>query len=126
MTTGLGSAEEAGEAGPKGSAAVHTIDEVMGDHPGRVDPLTIQTLNLLYNDVFAPIALGIACFSIGNGVAILAWRGLPPWVGWLGIAVGVVSLTPLSLAGFLGLAVWILIVSASLSSPGHQAGRTLV
>ncbi len=57
---------------------------------GGMDPVTLQTLNLLYNDLYAPIALGIA--------------------------VGVGVLTPASMVGFLGLGVWVLIVSVMLTA----------
>jgi hypothetical protein len=99
-----------------GVTIVAGIEAALGDHPGRMDPLTIQTLNVLFNDVFAPIAVGIAAFSIGNGVAILTSRALPPWVGWLGIAIGVLSVTPLALVAFLGLGLWILILGVLLTA----------
>jgi hypothetical protein len=102
-----------------GLTIVAGLGAALGDGPGRMDPLTIQTLNVLFNDVFAPLAVGIAGFSIGNGIAIVMSRALPAWVGWLGIAIGVISLTPAGIIGFLGLGVWILIVGVQLAARGQ-------
>jgi hypothetical protein len=87
----------------------------LADGPVRMDPTTILTLNVIYNDLFAPIALGIAAFSIGYGIAAVTSKRFPPVVGWLGIAIGVVALTPLALVALLALGVWILILGPSLS-----------
>ncbi len=73
-----------------GVALFAGIGAALGDGPARMDPVTLQTLNLLYNDLYAPIALGIA--------------------------VGVGVLTPASMVGFLGLGVWVLIVSVMLTA----------
>jgi hypothetical protein len=43
---------------------------------------------------------------VANGVAILASRRLPAWIGWVGLVLGVASVTPAAIAGFFGLVLW--------------------
>ena len=71
-----------------------------------------QTLNLLQNDFFLPIALGVALFGILGGLAMVAGRMLPVAMGWVLFAVGVVALIPpVSWFALLGAMLWVLIAS---------------
>src|SRR5579864_3335152 len=75
-----------------------------------------QTLNLLQNDFFLPIALGVILFGILGGLAMVAGRMLPPAMGWVLLAVGIVALVPpISWFCLLGTMLWVLIASIWLT-----------
>jgi hypothetical protein len=69
-----------------------------------------QTLNLLQNDFFLPIGLGVVLFGILGGLSMVAGRMLPAAMGWVLFALGVVALVP-PVAWFclLGTMLWVLI-----------------
>jgi hypothetical protein len=69
-----------------------------------------QTLNLLQNDFFLPIILGVVLYGILGGLAMVAGRMLPAAMGWVLFALGVVALVP-PIAWFclLGTLLWTLI-----------------
>jgi hypothetical protein len=46
---------------------------------------------------------------------VVRYGALPKWLGWVAILLGVVGVTPIGFAAFLGLGIWILIVSVILS-----------
>ena len=75
-----------------------------------------QTLNLLQNDFFLPIDLGVVLFGTLGGLAMVAGRMLPAAMGWVLFAVGVVALVP-PIAWFclLGTMLWVLIASIWLT-----------
>ena len=75
-----------------------------------------QTLNLLQNDFFLPLALGVVLFGILGGLAMVAGRMLPAAMGWVLFAVGVVALVP-PIAWFclLGTMLWVLIAGIWLT-----------
>ena len=75
-----------------------------------------QTLNLLQNDFFLPIVLGVVLFGILGGLAMVAGRMLPAAMGWVLVALGVVALVP-PIAWFclLGTMLWVLIASIWLT-----------
>ena len=69
-----------------------------------------QTLNLLQNDFFLPIAVGVVLFGILGGLSVVAGRILPVAMGWVLFAVGVVALVPpLSWFALLAVMLWVLI-----------------
>ena len=83
-----------------------------------------QTLNLLQNDFFLPIALGVALFGILGGLAMVAGRMLPVAMGWVLFAVGIVALVPpLSWFSLLAAMLWVLIASIWLTVRGVPAAQ---
>jgi hypothetical protein len=75
-----------------------------------------QTLNLLQNDFFLPLVLGVVLFGILGGLAMVAGRMLPAAMGWVLFALGVVALVP-PIAWFclLGTMLWVLIAGIWLT-----------
>jgi hypothetical protein len=59
-----------------------------------------QTLNVLSNDLWIPMVIGIAAMLFGAGLAVLRTGLLPVWLGWVAVVVGVLSI--LGPGGFLG------------------------
>lgn len=91
------------------------ISFTLGDASDKLDPAALQALNALNADLFFPLAVGNAAFLLGSGVAVLRTGGLPKWLGWLAVVVGVVAATPIGFFAIPALGVWILIASVLLS-----------
>jgi hypothetical protein len=91
------------------------ISFTLGDAVDDIDPSAVQTLHVLNNDMFFPIAVGTAAFLLGSGIAIVKTGVLPKWLGWVAIVLGIVAVTPLGFFAFTALGVWVLIVSVMLA-----------
>jgi hypothetical protein len=84
------------------------------DVPAKISPSAEQALNVLQNDVFPPIFVGIALFMLGAGLAVVraAAKPLPTWLGWVALLIALVAvLPPISWFSVFGLLGWSLIVS---------------
>jgi hypothetical protein len=51
---------------------------------------------------------------IANGLAVLLYRVLPVWLGWVALVIGVGTVTPVGWFGFLATMGWVLVVSIVL------------
>jgi hypothetical protein len=97
----------------------------LGDVANDIDPSALQALHVLNQEMFFPVTIGTAAFLLGAGAAVLQGGPLPKWLGWPTIAVAIVAGVPshvlggvldhIGFAGFIGLAVWTLIVSVLLA-----------
>jgi hypothetical protein len=83
------------------------------DATTKISPDAMQALNVLQNDVFFGLLIGTCVFLIGNGLAIVrSAAALPKWLGWVAVALGVVSVTPIGWIVLLfALPLWSVIVS---------------
>jgi len=82
----------------------------------HVTTASAQTLNLLQNDFFLPIDLGVVVFGILGGLSMVAGRMLPAAMGWVLVAVGVVALVPpIAWFALLGTLLWVLIAGIWLT-----------
>jgi hypothetical protein len=86
------------------------FDLVLALNTKSLTASSAQTLNMLQDDFFLPVLLGVALFGILGGLSMVAGRMLPVAMGWVLFAVGVVALVP-PLAWFclLGTMLWVLI-----------------
>ena len=99
-----------------GGALTAGLQLALADVPDRLTPGAAQALNIMNNDLTAGLLIGgLATMQLGYGVAILLGKAFPTWLGWLTIAIGIVSLLgPLAFIGLLATGVWVLIVSAMI------------
>ncbi|MBV9661355.1 MAG: DUF4386 family protein [Acidimicrobiales bacterium] len=89
-----------------------------GSHAGNIPSATLQALNLLQQDFNTPAnAAGTALFLIPTGLAIVRAGGLPRWLGWVGIVLGIISAT--GFAGPIGVGLWILAASITTLVQRH-------
>lgn len=86
-----------------------------------LDPVALQTINILSNNLFFPTALGVAVFLLASGIGIVKTGMLPKWLGWVAIVAGVVALTPGGFFSFLLLGLWTLVVSVMLAMRADTA-----
>jgi hypothetical protein len=98
-----------------GAAIDGTISLALADKADAIDPTAVQGLQALWDNDFLPLAMGTAVFLFASGLSILRHAALPKWLGWAAILFAVISLTPIGFAGFIGGAVWILVVSVLLT-----------
>jgi hypothetical protein len=99
-----------------GLAVALSFDLVLALDTKYLTDSSAQTLNLLQNDFFLPIALGVALFGILGGLAMVAGRMLPVAMGWVLFVVGLVALVPpLSWFALLGTMLWVLIAGTWLT-----------
>jgi Domain of unknown function (DUF4386) len=95
-----------------GAAIFAGITFTLGDAADDLPISATMALNALNSDLFFPIAIGTAAFNLGLGLAVLRHGGLPRWLGWVALVIGIAGLTP---AGFFAfLATGIVIVAASV------------
>ena len=88
----------------------------LADLADKLDPSAMQALNALSGDFFFPLAVGIGAFQIASGIATVRWGPLPRWLGWVGILIGVVAVTPAGFFGILASLAWILVTSIVLAT----------
>lgn len=84
------------------------------DVPTKISPSAEQALNVLQNDLFPPIFVGIALFMFGTGLAIVraTVKALPTWLGWVALVIALAAVVPpFSWFSLFGWLVWMLIVS---------------
>jgi len=79
-----------------------------------IDPVVSQTLNTLSGEFFIPLTVGVAVFLIAAGIAILRGAALPRWMGWAGLVIGVLAVTPVGFFAFLAMLAWVLVTSIVL------------
>jgi hypothetical protein len=97
----------------------------LGDVANDIDPSALQALHVLNQEMFFPVTIGVAGFLLGAASAVIQGGPLPRWLGWPTIAVAIVAAIPshvlggvldhIGFAGFMGLALWTLIVSVLLT-----------
>ena len=91
-----------------------SLNFAVADSVDDVPASVTQTLTVLSNGFFFPIAAGYAIFFLAVGVLSMRTRMLPVWLGWVTVLLGVVCLTPVGFFALLVGLVWIVIVSVLL------------
>jgi hypothetical protein len=104
-----------------GFAIDATISIALAERADDIDPIAVQSLQALWDNDFVPIALGILLFLWATGIAVIRTRALPKWIGWIMIVLGVVALTPIGFASFIGTAALILVISILLAARARSA-----
>jgi hypothetical protein len=93
------------------TASFAAISWALADARTSVDPSAAQALNVLSNDYFWPLSVGVALFGIGYGLAIVGSRALPLWLGVVALLLGIIGITPLGFLAFIVLMAWSLFAS---------------
>ena len=85
-------------------------------------PETILTLQALWDNDFLPFAIGITVFVTSLGISILRTAVLPRWLGWIAIAIAVVSIAgPIGFFAFPLTGLLILVLSVMLTLRARKA-----
>ncbi|MDP9228638.1 MAG: DUF4386 family protein [Actinomycetota bacterium] len=97
-----------------GSALDATINFGLAETADDIDPSAAQALMALWNNDFLLFALGTQVLFIALGVSIVRHGAFPAWIGWISILLGVIAVTPIGFAGFIGGSILVLIMSGML------------
>jgi hypothetical protein len=104
-----------------GGAIDLTISIALAETVDDIEPTSVETLQALWDNDFVPIAMGIVVFLFATGISVVRHGALPRWLGWVAIVLGVIGLTPIGFAAFLGTAIWIVVVSVMLAVRARTA-----
>lgn len=113
-----------------------SVEFGLAENLSHLEPATVQTLNLLSDEIFLPVLCGAFLFGISSGVAILRGAKLPKWLGWVAIVIGILALvpSPATLPALFALVIWSVIVSILMyirlgkpvgDQPGPEATATV-
>jgi hypothetical protein len=95
------------------------FDAVLAQDYQHVGLASAQTLNVLENDFFLPIAVGFALFGILTGLAVVTGRILPAWMGWVMFAFGILCVAgPIAFFGVLATLLWTLVAGVWMVMQG--------
>lgn len=119
-TVGFAGALLFAASGAVASGAYYAINDAIG----HADASTVQTLNLLQGDVSDGMSeAGVTLFLILSGIAIIRGRGLPQWLGWVGIVLGVASLILFGLA-LPAIGLWLILTCVTILARSGSAPPT--
>jgi hypothetical protein len=92
-----------------GAAVYFGFDFTLASGAGDLSPAAAQALNLLALKLYLPVAAGGVLFGVGAGLTIVRGSLLPSWVGWVGVAFGI--LTVGGVIGLMPLVIWTALTS---------------
>jgi hypothetical protein len=109
-TVGFAGAVLFAVSGGVAAASYYTLQDAVG----HAEPSTIQTFNLLQFDFANGVGeAGVAVFLVASSIAIIHGRGLPRWIGWIGILLGIASVLIIGL-GLPALGLWLLLTCITM------------
>jgi hypothetical protein len=102
------------------------INWTLADSVNHLSGTTMQTLNVLQNDLTSFVSgAGAAIFLAATGLLIIRSGVLPKWLGWIGVVFAAASLV-LPFVGIIGVALWTLITCiVLLVTKGTDPGLVL-
>jgi hypothetical protein len=96
-----------------GTISVALTELVNGDEEPNEG--AVQALNVLWNNDFLPLAMGLSVFLWGTGVAIVRHGGLPTWIGWVAIVAAITAISPAFFVAGIVAALFVLVSSIMFS-----------
>jgi hypothetical protein len=85
---------------------------------------TTQVLNVLDNTDFIPMVAGVGVLVLGAGLSTVRHGGLPTWLGWVAVVIGIVAFTPAGFFAFLASGIWIAFASILLTQARQSAASS--
>jgi len=104
-----------------GFAIDGTISFALAEAADDVDPIAVQAGQVLWDNDFLPIMLGVLAFLWATGISVIRSGALPKWMGWVMVLLGIAAVTPIGFVSFLGAAVLVLVISVLLSVRARSA-----
>jgi hypothetical protein len=97
------------------------IHFALADYAKDIQPAAAQALNALDSDFFLPFSTGIAALVLASSLLAIRTKLMPPWLGWVGILLFIVSFTPVGFIAFGLSGIWIIVASVLLYLHGDAA-----
>jgi hypothetical protein len=85
----------------------------LGDK-ANVSQGAIESLHVLTDGLFIPVAAGISVLLLSVSLAAVLGGILPRWLGWIGIVIAIVQITPIGFFATLAFLLWTITVSILL------------
>jgi hypothetical protein len=104
-----------------GLAIDATINIAIADAAEDIDPVTAHTLAALWQNDWVPLVVGMLTFLIATGLSIIRYGVLPKWLGWAAIVLAILAPTPAGAVGFIGAAVFVIVLSVMLAMRDRNA-----
>ncbi len=98
-----------------------TISFTLAETADEIAPEAVAALSALWNNDFMPMAIGMAVFLLSLGLSVVRHGGLPAWLGWIALVLGVIAVTPIGFAAFIGGSLLIAIASVMLTMRARAA-----
>jgi hypothetical protein len=99
--------------------AVVRFAELDAAHLQQAD--VVHVLNVVDNDDFFPVVVGLAVVTLATGIAALVRPILPRWLGWASIILGVLAVAgPLGQVAFVATPLWTLAIGVVLARGGDR------
>ena len=98
-----------------GFAIDSTIAFALADKAEDVDPTAVQALQMLWDNDFIPIMLGVLLFLWATGISVIRTGVLPKWIGWVMLVLGIAGFTPIGFVAAIGSALLVLVISIMLT-----------
>jgi hypothetical protein len=106
--------------------AVHMAIKTMSDDTfqHQVYPPLIHAANDAGYVLHSTGGVGIGTLMIAGSLAVVQTRVLPVWLGWVGVAAGIIALASIVFFPWFLIALWLLAASAILFAAGSPARGT--
>ena len=87
------------------------IDGANLSHNRTLSPDAMVAINALDNDNFLAFSVPLGIMLFGAAGSVLNGAGLPKWLAWVGIVLGISFFTPVGFFGFGLTGIWIIVAS---------------
>jgi hypothetical protein len=104
----------AGVVGAAGFTTAASAHFAVADYADDVDPAAAQAINAIDADLFLAFSVGIVALVLALSLTAVRSSILPTWMGWAGIALFVLAITPAGAVGFPLSVLWIAVSSVML------------
>jgi hypothetical protein len=81
----------------------------------------VQALSILSSDFFTVLSAGLAVAMLAAGAATLRFGGLPRWLGYIALLIGITAVTPVGFFSFMVAGLWVIVVAVLLYRQGAAA-----
>ena len=98
-----------------GLAIDATITMALAESAEDVDPSAVQALVALFQNDYMPFAVGLQVFLLAMGLVAVRTGAIPKWIGWIAILLGVIAVTPIGFAAFIGSGILVLVLGVVLT-----------
>jgi uncharacterized protein DUF4386 len=97
-----------------GASVAGSIHLALPDLADDVPPEVLQAINAIDYDLFMYFPVGLGTMILASALSTIRHGAFPKWLGWVGVVLAVLFVTPGFFVGLIGCPLWILIASVIL------------